>query len=213
MISGMIQFNLRKIILMVLSLQLYYPIASFADTELNDLLLPFTKVSLIQFTYHESRISVFFKTPQISHGKILFKYPDQVIKEVLKPEYQKYELTKNSLVISNSNGSDRQSHNKKQVNINNYPQLKQFIELIKALLSGNIEFLQQHYNMKIKSKEQQSWTLLLAPRFFPDEMEQRTVKSIQIQGSDEQINSIKITGFGGEQSELTIEQILNKQFK
>jgi hypothetical protein len=223
MISGKILFKFKKQIIVILSLLFYFNSqACLANTKLQDLLLPFKKITLVKFTYTETRKSVFFKKPLVSYGKIEFIHPDKITKEVLKPSYKKFIINKDILTITDTiktNNKDEKIK-KKQLTLTRHPKLKQFIDLLKALLSGEDLFLQKHYDISIskltanentlKKTTYLSWKLILTPKIFPDDLEKHNIKSIQIVGTSENIKSIEINGFAGEYSLLTIDKILQK---
>ncbi|MFK5984653.1 MAG: hypothetical protein QM479_04400 [Pseudomonadota bacterium] len=216
MTSGRMMLKHNRILLLLL----YFPISlnpliCSANTELEKLLFPFTKISSIHFSYTEIRTSFFFKKAQISSGEIQFIQPDIIIKQVLNPENIRYEINNNSLTIYQTKNSSN-SKTGTQLNIEDYPQLKQFIDLLKALLSGDAQFLRENYKITIAHKESSNqakgdWELKLVPINLNKniELEQKHLQSISIRTLEQHIKSIKMLGYGGEISELKIEQILN----
>lgn len=177
---------------------------SYAQSDLEQLLLPFTKISSIHFSYTETRSSMFFKKAQVSSGEIQFIQPDRIIKRVIKPQYQEFDIDKEQLTIRSLSKPDR------QININQYPQLKHFVLLIKAVLSGDSQYLRQHYTIALTTQNESIafWLLSLIPRDFPDQIENKSIQSIAIKGKDGQITAIKMQGFAGESSELIIDKIM-----
>jgi len=207
MTSGMMNY---KILGQLFIFQLaFYPLLSFplicsADKQLERLLQPFIQISFVHFSYTETRNSLFFKKAQKSTGEIQFRKPDLIIKYVLTPQKQKFSIKNNQLIRYNSDNK------KDTLNINDYPQLKNYIALIKAILSGDAVFLRQYYNISIENPAY-AWLFILTPKNVLDALWQKSIKSIQISGIDDRINSIKIAGFAGEQSELIIEKIIEQQ--
>ena len=177
---------------------------------LQKVLLPFNTISHIKFSYTEIRKSVFFKKEQYSNGIITYKKPDIIIKEVLKPQNKTYKIVNNVLTVS---ALDRKSKKLKtnKININNFPQLYQFVNLVKSILSGDIKFIQSHYTFKLDEKELM-WTLTLFPikNFDAENIEQELLKKIKITANHEQLLTIKMLGFGGESSEIIINKILER---
>ncbi len=223
MISGKIRFEFKKQLIVSLALLFYINSqACLANTELQNLLLPFKQITLVKFTYTETRKSVFFKKPLLSSGEIEFIRPDKIIKEVLKPSYKKFIINQETLTIIDTIKTNHKNEDikKKQLKLTHYPKLKQFIDLLKALLSGDALFLQKHYDISIsqlapnkndlKKTTHLSWKLILTPQIFPDNLEKQTIKTIQIVGTQSHIKSIEINGFADEYSLLTIDKILQK---
>jgi len=202
MISGMMKRNvLWHFLLFYL---IFFPLICSADTQLEQLLQPFTKISSVHFSYIETRSSLFFKKEQKSTGEMRFVKPDIIIKQILTPFKQKFIINKNQLSHYNSENKLR------RLNINDYPQLKNYIALLKAVLNGDAAFLRMHYDFSIENRAE-TWLLTLSPIIVSDELPQRSIKSIQINAADDQINYIKMFGFGNEYSELLIERIIKKQ--
>ncbi|MCK5538683.1 MAG: hypothetical protein KAI02_00225 [Gammaproteobacteria bacterium] len=171
---------------------------------LESLLLPFTQISSIHFNYTEIRSSFFFKKKQISQGNIQYIKPDTIIKRIVKPHYKKIEIHKNKLVIhSMEKGALK-------VDINDYPQLKHFIHLIKSILNGNAHYISKYYEVSLDLNSKSFLILNLIPKKLPNNNEVKRIKSIHITINYDQINSIKILGFGGETSTLMINDILEK---
>jgi len=190
---------------------------STIDIQLKNIISPFTRIASIHFSYTEHRSSLFFKQEQISTGEILFVKPDRVIKNIIKPSYKSYEINKEQLDIRLSQSTNNVSQS---IDINDYPQLKRFIGLIKALFSGDSHFLQNNYNIKIlqrQIKRQNIWHLGLTPKKTSitkyqdsvDIQQSDPVSIIEIQGKNEEIQSIFIKGFGGESSKMYINKIIS----
>ncbi len=198
-------FKVKQLFNTFLLLLCCYPFISTANEQLQKLLLPFSKINSIQLSYTETRGSFLFKKPQIFEGEILFSKPDIVIKKVLEPEYKKYEINGNTLTISSS------INNIEQVNLDNHARLKQYVNLIKSILSGDSQYIQQFYDVKIEYKQNHSWILNLMPKLSMEELDlgQKYLQSIHINGVAAQIKYIKLLGFNGEYDELKINQILN----
>jgi len=185
------------------------PVFAF-NNGLQKVLLPFNTISHIKFSYTEIRKSVFFKKEQYSHGQITYKKPDIIIKEVLNPQNKTYKIVNKILTISSL---DKESKKLKinKVNIENFPQLYQFVELVKSILSGDIKFIKSHYTFKL-NEEEQIWTLTLFPikSFDAENIEQEVLKKIKITANHKQLLAIKMLGFGGESTEIIINTILER---
>ncbi len=187
-----------------------YPLSGYAysdhkvnnNIELENALLPFRKIASIRFTYSEIRRSFFFKKKQVSSGTIHYIKPDILIKHIIKPSDKKIKITQDKLMIS------RLEKETLILDINHYPQLTHFIHLMKAILSGDAHYIRQYYKIQLVMNQKSIWTLTLTPKDFIEQNEAKTIKSVQINVINDEIQRIKMIGFSGETSTLVIEEVL-----
>ncbi len=207
--KNVIDKMLRILFTVLFPVFLIQPVFAF-NNDLQKVLLPFNTISHIKFSYTEIRKSVFFKKEQNSHGQITYIKPDIIIKEVLNPQNKTYKIVNSVLTISSLNKESKKLKINK-VNIENFPQLYQFVELVKSILSGDIKFIKSHYTFKV-NEEEQMWTLTLFPLKSVDaeNINQEVLKKIKITGNHQQILAIKMLGFGGESTEIIINTILER---
>jgi len=182
-----------------------------SENNLQQLLQPFKSITFIHFTYTQKRYSLFFKQPQESRGEIIFEKPDTLTKRELQPHQKTYQIQNNQLSVSEYDKNKQLSKNA-EIHLSNYPQLQQFVDLYKALLSGNADFLAQHYSYQIQNHAE-NWDLQLTPLPVNDvmNMQQQRLKTVQITASKDKIQSIHMLGHGGEKSELYIDKIIRHE--
>ena len=191
------------------------------DYKLQQLLAPFAETKQLKLAYQEKRFSLFFKQPQVYHGYIEYLSPDTFIKQIQSPVRKKIVIVQNQLTLytydsETVSDSEAAYSDKKIVSLDDYPQFKQLKALFSGLFQGKASELTRYYRYEIKSLANEHTSLILKPniadRFTQDSLQQNSInKQIEIIFHKQRITKIKMTGFGGERSELLFRQEVLKQ--
>ena len=143
----------------------------------------------------ETYYSSLFKEPFKTEGELTFTAPSKVEKLVLVPVEERYLVDGDTLMVeSRGDGTTR------TVSLDDYPSLRAFIEGFRAVMAGDLETLQQFYDVHLVG-EQGAWVLTLSPL---DPMVRERVASIRLTGIDDVITSFEVRESNGDRSEMVI---------
>ena len=184
------------------------------SNELQELLSPYTNIQHIKLAYHEKRFSLFLKQAKLYQGYIEYTQPDQFRKHIDGPDSLTFVIKANQLTIHRFDAKTNQ-HSNTTMSLDDYPQLKQFRALFSALLQGNAAQLTPYYQYEIDAMADNKTRLRLKPQIsdpFTQRSEQpaNISRSIEIIFSRQTIETINMSGFGGEKSELRIDKVIEK---
>ena len=204
--------TIKLSILLLLFISATLTATSYAETkpdsiQLQQLLVPFSKIQFIKLPFHEKRFSLFLKQAMEYQGFIEYTQPDLFVKQLLSPNNKKFVIKEDQLTIY-SNDLKTQV-----LSLDDYPQFKQFKALFSALLQGNASELTRYYRYDI-SELPEDKTLLTLKSLIVDPFTQEnnsSSKRIEIIFEDHAIKKITIIGFGSERSEMTFDKALIKK--
>ena len=144
--------------------------------------------------YTETKELAFLEVPSVSQGRLLFFPPGRLVKQVEKPNPVRYEINGDRITVSRPGEPDQ------VVSLDAHPLLRTYIETLLAVLTGNFETLERHYEMELTG-ERSAWQLKLIPLNSQIAM---VVKSLTIRGCGKQIEQIVTQEQGGDRSILTL---------
>jgi outer membrane lipoprotein-sorting protein len=147
--------------------------------------------STAQFT--EKKYMKVLKTPIESSGTLSFEAPDRMIKRTLKPKPETMTVDADRLIL------ERQGRTR-TLRLQDYPVLWAFIESIRATLKGDLDTLTRFYNVELRGMSQR-WSLAMKPR---DAKMSRVISSIEIDGADGKVKTVKVQEAQGDRSVMTI---------
>jgi len=147
--------------------------------------------SQAQFT--EKKYMKVLKTPLESSGTLSFEAPDRLIKRTLKPKPETMTVDADRLIL------ERQGRTR-TLRLQDYPVLWAFIESIRATLKGDLDTLTRFYNVGLTGMSQR-WSLAMKPR---DAKMSRVISSIEIDGGDGKVRTVKVQEAQGDRSVMTI---------
>ncbi|MFC1602104.1 LolA-related protein [Pseudomonadota bacterium] len=144
--------------------------------------------------YTETKELAFLETSVVSQGRLVFTPPDQLLKQVEKPDVSRYEITGDTMTISHPGEANQ------VVNIDTHPLLRTFIDTLRAILAGDLKSLEHHYSLKLTGTRS-AWQLHLSPL---DSQLATLVESLIINGQGKQINQMITQEQGGDRTTLTL---------
>lgn len=131
--------------------------------------------------------------PIESSGELLYDAPDRLEKRTLLPRAE-------TLVLDGSVLTMERGGHKRVLDLHRYPQIQPFVESIRATLAGDRGALERVFHVEFAGGVRR-WSLTLAPL---DRQLQRTIKQVQIDGSQDQLQRVEIRQTDGDRSLMTL---------
>ncbi len=145
---------------------------SNSTSELNRLMKALAGRETLEAAFTETmRISVLTE-PIVLRGTLKYRAPDFLRKQVLFPRPQTFVIDGDLLTANDPVQGER------RISLREHPQLRAFVESIRATLAGDLAGLRKYYKMTFQGNEQE-WKILLLPR---DELLARALPIIELQG-------------------------------
>ena len=171
-------------------------VAVIAHAESPDLerlmqLLAATSASEVAFT--EKKFSSLLSKPVVSSGKLLYRRPDLVEKNIDTPRKESYRFAGEELVIVR-NGAE------KKIPLSSQPLLSAFAASLRGVLGGDLALLRNHYQLSLQGDEM-SWRLDMTPI---DPAIGRYVQRITVSGRAGRIGQIETLEISGDLSVLQV---------
>jgi outer membrane lipoprotein-sorting protein len=154
-------------------------------------LLAATPASEVSFT--EKKFSSLLSAPVVSSGKLLYRRPDLVEKNMETPRKESYRFVGEELVLVR-NGAE------KRIPLSSQPLLSAFAASLRGALGGDLALLRTHYQLSLQGNAL-SWRLDMIPI---DEAISRYVQRITVSGRDGKINQIETRETSGDLSVLQV---------
>ena len=146
--------------------------------------------------FSEIRTLKIVTTPLKSSGRLSFRRPDILEKQVLVPREETLRIDGERLTIE-----DGSADSPRTVHLPDHPPLLAAIESIRAPLTGNAETLRRLFTATLGGSERH-WVLTLVPR---DAAYAEIVRIVYVHGSGPLVDSIRIDEANGDRSVITIE--------
>lgn len=147
-----------------------------------------------QAEFVETKTMALLDRPLRLQGKLYFRAPDYVRKEVTAPDYEDYEITGDVVRMQTADGVTR------TLGLDRHPALRAFAEAFRATLRGDLEELRRFYELQL-SGPAEDWLLRLTPR---DATMAKHVTQIEVRGSGAELFSVLIQEADGDQSLMRI---------
>ncbi len=167
---------------------------SFNVQDLGNLL---SKVKQSEAEFVETKTMAMLERPLRLQGKLYYRAPDYLRKEVTSPDHEEYEISGDVVHVQSADGGTR------TLNLDRHPALRAFAEAFRATLGGDIDALRRFYTLQI-SGTADDWVLRMTPR---DATMAAHVSSIEVNGNGAQLFSILIREADGDQSLMRIRAI------
>lgn len=186
----MSKFFHSLILLITLSLLSTHVVAEWGKSELMALL---ATAENGEQRYTETKELAFLDIPVVTQGRLSFTPPDQMVKQVETPNPSRYEIDGNTITISSPGAETR------VINMESHPQLRLFIDTLKAVLSGDLRSLGKHYTTLLTGSRNH-WQLQLTPL---DNSLANMIKSLTISGQKQTIKQMVTEESSGDRTTLT----------
>lgn len=167
--------------------------ARAAGFELEQLmpLLAATPAADVAFT--EKKYSDLLSKPVQSSGRLVYRRPDVVEKNVETPRRESYRFVGDQLLVVR-NGVER------RMALSSQPLLAAFAASLRGVLGGDLALLRAHYQLSLQG-DAASWRLDLMPL---DEEVGRTVRRVTVSGRSGRIDQIEVRETSGDHSVLRV---------
>ena len=141
----------------------------------------------------EQKFLAMVKRPIESSGELRYDAPDRLEKRTLEPRPEDLLLEGGVLTV------ERRGR-RQQLDLQRYPQIKPFVESIRATLAGDRPALERIFEVKFAG-DVPRWTLILVPL---EPKMTRAVREVRIDGARDQLLHVEIRQADGDRSLLTL---------
>ncbi len=146
-----------------------------------------------QVSFVEQQFLAIADRPLESSGELIYDAPDRLEKRTLEPHSESLFLAGDVLTVE-------RGRRRRVVDLHAYPQIRPFVESIRATLAGDRRALERVFSVEFAGNLQH-WTLRLAPL---DPQVAKTVSQVQIDGSQDQLLKVEIRQADGDRSLMTL---------
>lgn len=146
-----------------------------------------------EVSFSEKKFSNLLSEPVVSSGKLIYRRPDIVEKNIDKPRKESYRFEGEVLVVMR-NGVE------KRIPLSSQPLLSAFAASLRGVLGGDLALLRKHYQLSLQGDEQ-SWRLDMSP---VEEEISRYVQRITASGRAGRIGQIEVRETSGDHSVLQV---------
>lgn len=167
--------------------------ANAAEADLNDLMKLLAATPATEVAFTEKKFSSLLAEPVISSGKLLYRRPDIVEKNIEVPRKESYRFAGDTLLLVR-NGTE------KKIALSSQPLLAAFAASLRGVLGGDVVLLRNFYQLSLQGALT-SWQLDLTPI---DEDTSRFVQRISVSGQAGRIGQIVVNETNGDRSVLQV---------
>ncbi|MDG4555654.1 MAG: outer membrane lipoprotein carrier protein LolA [Candidatus Competibacter sp.] len=167
---------------------------SAADGTLDQVMRVLAAVPTVQAAFREEKTLAILQEPLVSSGMLTYRAPAYLRKQTLQPRPEEYEADDHWLTV------ETPTDGRRQFDLNGYPQLRPFVEAIRATQAGDRTTLERYYRLDFQGALA-DWSLRLTPR---DPEFARYLTAIVIRGRAAWIDSVETLEADGDQSLMTV---------
>jgi hypothetical protein len=146
-----------------------------------------------EVAFVEKKYSILLSEPVVSSGKLLYRRPDVVEKNIESPRKESYRFAGAELLLVR-NGTE------KRIPLSSQPLLSAMAASLRGVLGGDLALLRNHYQLSLQGYEP-SWRLEMTPL---EEETGRYVQRILVSGRAGRIEQIEVHETSGDYSVLQI---------
>ena len=150
-------------------------------------------VPAAEVAFTEKKFSSLLSAPVVSSGKLLYRRPDIVEKNIETPRKESYRFTGDELVMTRD-GKER------RIPLSSQPLLAAFAASLRGVLGGDIVLLRKHYELSMQGDES-SWRIDMTPI---DEETLKFVKRVTVSGRAGRVGKIEVRESSGDHSVLQV---------
>ena len=161
--------------------------------DLSQLMQLLAAVPATEVAFTEKKFSSLLSTPVVSSGKLVYRRPDIVEKNIETPRRESYRFAGEELVITRD-GKER------RIPLSSQPLLAAFAASLRGVLGGDIALLRKHYELSLQGDEP-SWRLDMTPI---DEQTRRYVQRVTVSGRAGRVSQIEVREASGDHSVLQV---------
>src|SRR5688572_16716440 len=143
--------------------------------------------------YVEKKYSALLSEPVVSSGRLVFRRPDIVEKNMESPRREGYRIAGRELVVTRND-------TQKRIALANHPPLAAFAASLRGVLSGDAALLREYFRLALAGTEAE-WKLELTPI---DEETARYVERVVVSGRAGRVAGIEVREASGDRSVLQV---------
>jgi outer membrane lipoprotein-sorting protein len=159
-----------------------------------DILHKLSRKNFTTVKFKEKYDAFYLDSPLISTGEMSFKPPDKLIKTTLEPNHISQEIIGNEVIVTWGDGKIE------RFSLDQYRGLESMANTLRAVLSGNIDYIDINYVVE-KLETQEGWKLILLPK---NTNINKWIKKIELNGSDGNIRQFIVTEVNGDNTTTTL---------
>ena len=171
-----------------------WPLAGAADDALAQVMRMLAAVPAVEGTFREEKNLAALQEPLVATGRLYYRAPAFLRKRTLSPQPEDYEADGDWLTV------ETPAAGRRQFDLNGYPQLRPFVEAIRATQAGDRSALERYYRLEFQGTSA-DWSLRLTPR-EPEAV--RYVTAIVLRGRNGLIFSVETLEPDGDRGLMTI---------
>jgi len=162
--------------------------------ELPQLMASLQRIQAATASFVERKYMHILREPLQSSGQLVYVRPDKLQKNTILPNPERLIVEGDRLTI------EQQGDKPRRLLLQDFPQIRAFVESIRATLAGDFPTLSRFYDVSLRGIPE-DWTLELVPR---DGKTRELVTAIHISGSKGAIRSIEMLEGDGDRTNMTI---------
>ena len=172
-----------------------WPLAGVTDDDaLSQVMRALAAVPAVEATFREEKTLAMLDAPLVASGVLYYRAPDFLRKRTLRPQPEDYEADGHWLTV------ETPAAGRRQFDLNGYPQLRPFVEAIRATQAGDRTTLERYYRLEFQGTPA-DWSLRLTPR---DPQAAGYLTAIILRGRDGSISSMETLEPDGDRSLMSI---------
>lgn len=164
---------------------------------LENLMLDIATIESRSNRFTESKELAILELTLTQTGELHFQSPDRLNKQILSPEASSFEIAGSELTIKSAGNPDQ------VMMLDDNPQLRAFAESIRAVLAGDLQTLQRHFETRLEGSSAQ-WMLFLQP---VDKLLAMQIDRIEIRGEATELRQFIVLENGGDRTVTTLEPL------
>ena len=146
-----------------------------------------------EVAYVEKKFSALLSEPVVSSGKLVYRRPDGVEKNMTAPRRESYRIAGRELTLTR-NGTER------RMALSSEPLLAAFAASLRGVLAGDAKQLGEYFRLALDGSES-DWKLAMTPI---DEEIARYVKRIVVSGRGGRVREVEVREASGDRSVMTV---------
>lgn len=184
----------KTILKFITLLSLCLPIPLLAqDAKIAELFNSWSLIKADHKYFKEEQFDPILEISQTKSGTINYQSPN-----LLEQHYEK--PLKGSIIFTPTLIKINFPNQKLELPVENFPEISLFTQTILNLLNGDLNSLSKHFKLDLHLVDKQTWSLLLTPQHSL----KNHLRSIQIDGTNSQIESMLFTQLSGDWRKLTL---------
>lgn len=195
MITGRMKKTNSILLAVILSLPINPLFAD--DAGLARLMSKFAGLSERKAAFIEERHAYYLDAPLMSQGQLKATPPDRLEKTIVTPEPIQQVISGDRLIHAKNGETVR------EITLSQQPVLAAAINALRAVLFGDLGFLQKHFQTRYENSKHK-WKLKLIPR---QKQIIKYIRSITVSGADDTVSEFLITEANGDYSKTRLYEV------